>query len=222
MDWKGNVMDFFFFVVPAHLPGSTEFYCLDLVMQLIQASVRTFASHSHNTLRNLLEREKSKCWIFIPSSLWDKLEWGIALPDTRNCASTVKSWGCTLCLLLWSQMNGVESGKMILEDACQVHTQVNMRSEGGWGAVKWEDTLLSFCWLCWKQPGWLSSRTFLGAKFSVTMLYEKGLLLLGGKERRKKKMWVGCEGLCLCVFFLVFLLLIQVCLGRCWVGGNLW
>jgi len=31
---------------------------------------------------------------------------------------------------------GVGSGKVILEDMCEVHTQVNMRSEGGGGAVK--------------------------------------------------------------------------------------
>lgn len=31
---------------------------------------------------------------------------------------------------------GVGSGKVILEDACVVHAQVNLRSEGGGRAVK--------------------------------------------------------------------------------------
>lgn len=60
---------------------------------------------------------------------------------------------------------------------------------------------------------------FLGAKFSCcdgpVKASGKVLLRGGGKERGKKKMWVGCEGLCLCVLFLALLLLIQVCLRRC-------
>lgn len=77
MDRKGYIMGIlvwffvcclFFFLISTNFLSSTEFRYLDLVMHLIQISVTTLTSPTHNTQHHLLERENGKYCIFIPSS----------------------------------------------------------------------------------------------------------------------------------------------------------
>lgn len=145
----------------------------------------------------------------------------------QGSASIVKSWGCTLCLLLWSQIDGVWGVERWSWRTCVKYTHKltwEVREEG----EQWSEKISSspFADCAESSLGGCPAGRSLVQNFPVVMVQwrhqEKCCFVGGGKERGKKKMWVGCEGLCLCVLFLALLLLIQVCLRRCWVGGNLW